>query len=51
MLNAGTDRLSVGVAQKKPRLWINLTQALCELLVGFVCLVLLLAMLIAALDL
>ena len=51
MLNAETDFLSVGVtrgflrsvAQKKPYLWMILTQALCDLLVGFVCLALLVA--------
>ena len=55
VLNAGTDFLSVGVtrgflrrvAQKKPCLGMILTQALCDLLVGFVCLSLLLALLVA----
>ena len=51
MLNAGTDFLSVGVAQKAPCLLMILTQALCDLLVGFVCLALLLALLVAVLDL
>ena len=59
VLNAGTDFLSVGVtrgflrrvAQKKPCFWMILTQALCDLLVRFVCLALLLALLVAALDL
>ena len=59
VLNAEINFLSVKVtrgflrhvAQKKPCFWIILTQALCDLVVGFVCLALLLAMLVSALDL